>query len=291
MKQNNKYKLLKRIPFSIAFWSVFTLVMVILFFCNRGAISKTVTKLQGAPVLQTTKNVAQEVQDIVEKKVKKNEDNLKTDNSQSAEHEKADFEAIEKKEHFEDEKIESTSAKEVKEHDEINLLQDEKDISTQNDRAQRTEEMDDTSNSNPEIQERQIEVYFATVSDSGSVNREKCVRTIARSTSPMQDSINALLKGPSKEEAKRGLRSFIPVDTRLLSASIKDGSAFLNFSEEFQFNRYGVEGYTVQLQQVVFTACSFPTVNSVQFLIEGQKRDFIGSEGIWIGSPFTPSSF
>ena len=134
-------------------------------------------------------------------------------------------------------------------------------------------------------------MYFATVSDSGAVNREKCVRTIEKTSSPMIDSINTLLSGSTKDEAKRGLRSFIPVDTKLLSASIKDGSALLNFSEEFQFNRYGVEGYNVQLQQVVFTACSFPTVKSVQFLIEGQKRDFIGSEGVWIGSPFTPSSF
>ena len=107
----------------------------------------------------------------------------------------------------------------------------------------------------------------------------------------MVDSLKALLKGPTKEEAKHGIRSFIPADTKLISASIKEETALINLSEDFQFNRYGVEGYNIQLQQIVFTVCSFPTVKSVQFLIEGQKRDFIGSEGVWIGSPLTINSF
>ena len=129
------------------------------------------------------------------------------------------------------------------------------------------------------------------MNDNGVVTREKCVRSVERSMSPMVDSLNALLQGPTKEEAKHGIRSFIPADTRLLSASIKEETALINLSDDFQFNRYGVEGYNIQLQQVVFTVCSFPTVKSVQFLIEGQKRDFLGSEGVWIGSPLTINSF
>ena len=70
MKRNSKQqKLLTRIPFSIAFWSIFALIMIILFFYNRGAISKTITKLQKTPASQESKDIAQEVQDIVEKKV------------------------------------------------------------------------------------------------------------------------------------------------------------------------------------------------------------------------------
>ncbi|QTQ17448.1 GerMN domain-containing protein [Treponema parvum] len=67
--------------------------------------------------------------------------------------------------------------------------------------------------------------------------------------------------------------------------------AFLNFSEEFEYNPYGVEGYLGQLMQIVYTATSFSTVDSVQFLIEGQKKDYLGSEGVWIGSPLARSSF
>ena len=67
MKRNNKQKkLLTRLPFSVLFWTVFTIVMTTLFFCNRVAISKTVTKLQDKPIQQEHKNIAKEVQDIVD---------------------------------------------------------------------------------------------------------------------------------------------------------------------------------------------------------------------------------
>ena len=85
--------------------------------------------------------------------------------------------------------------------------------------------------------------------------------------------------------------SLIPEGTRLLGASVKNGVATLNFSEEFEFNPVGVEGYIAQLTQLVFTATEFSTVKSVQFLIEGEKKDYLGSEGQWIGSPLARSSF
>ena len=289
MKRNSKQrKLLTRIPFSIAFWSIFALIMIILFFYNRGAISKTITKLQKTPASQESKDIAQEVQDIVEKKVKKSETKgiqiLEEEQIKVAEKEETNKLEKERTE----QRIELNSTVATESEDGKKESNDLKGLS--NDEA-KIDENGEEERHDQELQKREIAVYFATVSDSGAVNREKCVRSIEKTSSPMIDSINTLLSGPTKDEAKRGLRSFIPVDTKLLSASIKDGSALLNFSEEFQFNRYGVEGYNVQLQQVVFTACSFPTVKSVQFLIEGQKRDFIGSEGVWIGSPFTPSSF
>lgn len=307
MKRNNRRRN-SRIPFSIVFWSVFALVMATLFFCNRAAISKTVTKLQNTPQEQKTKALSREVQDIVEKKMKKQEEYIKDLPLQKEAEESARFEKSDTQEMSlnEDEKTETnnlitsnhddaqrsqtlgeTSKAEASEK-ENSLL--EKGSSHQEERVA-LKAADNQEDQRPESAQREIELYFATVSDSGVVSREKCIRTVARTASPMQDSINALLQGPTKEEAKRGLRSFIPAETKLLSASIKEGSAHLNFSEDFQFNRYGIEGYNVQLQQIVFTACSFPSVESVQFLIEGQKRDFIASEGIWIGSPLAPSSF
>ena len=85
--------------------------------------------------------------------------------------------------------------------------------------------------------------------------------------------------------------NLIPPGTKLLSAKVSGGVAYLNFNEAFEINTYGVEGYIHQLEQIVFTATAFSTVNSVQFLIEGEKRDYLGSEGQWIGSPLSRSSF
>ena len=43
--------------------------------------------------------------------------------------------------------------------------------------------------------------------------------------------------------------------------------------------------------QIVYTATEFSTVKSVQFLIDGQKKEYLGSEGVWIGSPLSRTSF
>ncbi|MFC2330410.1 MAG: GerMN domain-containing protein, partial [Treponema sp.] len=104
-------------------------------------------------------------------------------------------------------------------------------------------------------------------------------------------TLNSLLAGPSAEERARNTMTLIPAGTRLLGASVKNGIATLNFNEAFSFNSVGVQGYLAQLMQIVYTATSFSTVNSVQFIIEGQREDYLGSEGTWIGSPLSRSSF
>ena len=134
-------------------------------------------------------------------------------------------------------------------------------------------------------------LFFAQVDADGNVNRKSVVRQIPKSDSPLTDTIKALLAGPQDSEKAMTL---IPPGTRLLGATVRGGIAALNFSEEFEFNAIGADGYRAQLMQVVFTATEFATVESVQFLIEGQRKDYIGSGEdvwMWIGSPYTRSSF
>jgi spore germination protein GerM len=100
----------------------------------------------------------------------------------------------------------------------------------------------------------------------------------------MVDSLKALLGGPNAEEQRRGMVSLIPKGVKVLSAAVRGSTAYISFSEEFQYNTYGVEGYAAQLKQIVWTATEFPTVKDVQILIEGRRIDYLG-EGIWIGSP------
>jgi spore germination protein GerM len=102
----------------------------------------------------------------------------------------------------------------------------------------------------------------------------------------MLDALNVLLQGPTGEEQRRGLVSLIPSGTRILSATVRGSTAYISFSEEFQYNTYGVEGYAAQLRQIIWTATEFSNVRDVQILIEGRRVDYLG-EGIWIGSPIS----
>lgn len=134
-------------------------------------------------------------------------------------------------------------------------------------------------------------LYFIRVDDDGVISRHEVKRTIDASDSPMTDALNALMAGPDADELSRGFISLIPSDARLLSAQVRGSTAYLNFNEAFMYNRYGIEGYAGQLKQIVYTATGFPTVKDVQILIDGQTRDYLGGDGVFIGKPLSRASF
>ncbi len=136
-----------------------------------------------------------------------------------------------------------------------------------------------------------LKLFFMTINSDGSITRKEMSRIMKKSQSPLRDAINALIEGPDEAELKAGCRTLISKGTKLRGASVKDGIAVLNFSGEFEFNQYGIEGSLGQLQQIVYTATAFPTVESVLFLIDGEKKEYLSSEGVWIGSPLNRSNF
>lgn len=137
---------------------------------------------------------------------------------------------------------------------------------------------------------RDSALYFVCISDNGDIKLNRINRKVVVSGSPLQSVINVLLQGLSDEELNQGNLSLIPDGTKLRNISVSNGVATMDFSEEFMFNTFGNEGMLTQLRQVVYTATEFPTVKSVQFLINGKQQEFI-AEGIYIGAPMARNSF
>jgi spore germination protein GerM len=133
-------------------------------------------------------------------------------------------------------------------------------------------------------------LYFIKVDRDGVILRTRVIRSMPATNSPLADAMRLLLQGPSEEERNQGLITLIPPDTRLQNAQVRGSTAYLSFSEDFQFNTYGVEGYIGQLRQVIWTVTEFPNLSDVQILIEGRRIDYLG-EGIAIGSPLGRDSF
>ena len=75
-----------------------------------------------------------------------------------------------------------------------------------------------------------------------------------------------------------------------LKAWVQDSVAYLNFSESFMFNPLGGDGLRAQVRQVVWVATEFPTVRSVQILIEGKKVQYLGGDNVAVGQPLTRQS-
>lgn len=136
-----------------------------------------------------------------------------------------------------------------------------------------------------------LSLCFISMDSDGSILRKMVKRSVQKNDSPLTTAIMLLIDGPdTSKSAESSCLSLIPSGTKLLSARVQDGIAYLNFNEAFEINPEGVEGYYYSLMQIVYTATSFSTVKSVQFLIEGAKKDFL-SDGQWIGSPLSRASF
>ena len=138
---------------------------------------------------------------------------------------------------------------------------------------------------------RQASLFFVKIEDDGMISRREVKRSISASDSPLTDALNALIAGPSEGEIRSGLVSLIPRGTKVLGITVRGSTAIIDLSDAFMYNHYGVEGYSAQLKQIVYTATSFPSVQDVQILVEGKQKDYLGGEGVYIGKPLSRNSF
>lgn len=138
---------------------------------------------------------------------------------------------------------------------------------------------------------RAVSLYFVRIDDDGVIVRKEVKRNLALSDAPLTDTLAALLRGPTEDELREKLISLVPEGTKLLGVEVRGSTAFVNFNDAFMYNHYGIEGYAGQLKQIVYTATAFPTVQDVQILIEGERHDYLGGEGVYIGKPLSRNSF
>jgi germination protein M len=98
-------------------------------------------------------------------------------------------------------------------------------------------------------------------------------RTIDKKDGTLEAAvIEELLKGPQKE----GSVPTIPEGTKVLSLTVVNGVANVDFSKEFQTrHRGGSAGEIMTIYSVVNTLTELPGVEKVQFLLEGDKLESI----------------
>lgn len=143
----------------------------------------------------------------------------------------------------------------------------------------------------PPIKTEDKQLFFVRYSESTeSIEIVPVIRRISYENSPLTQTLSTLLYGPNVAELSKDLITMIPEKSKILSIEISKGIAAINFNEEFMFNPNGREGLEAQLAQIVYTATQFPTVSAVQFLIEGEVRDFL-SDGVYIKLPLGRNSF
>ena len=138
---------------------------------------------------------------------------------------------------------------------------------------------------------RNFKIYFNRINGNERLVMSQVSRNVRYTDSPLTETLKILLNGPTTNERNLDMITNIPDKTRLLSVTVKNNIAYINLSKEFEYNKYGRESTLNQLKQIVYTATEFPTVNSVQFMIEGKVKNYLGGEGVVIGKPLSRNDF
>ncbi|MDE7367387.1 MAG: GerMN domain-containing protein [Lachnospiraceae bacterium] len=113
-----------------------------------------------------------------------------------------------------------------------------------------------------------ITLYFANENGDMLLEYDKAVE-ISNNVSLEQLVIESLITGPLRE----GYYPTIPEGTTLKKISIKDGVCYVDLSVEFN-NTLNSCMDTTTIYSVVNSLCELPTINRVQFLINGEKQEF-----------------
>lgn len=281
----------RNIKFGIIFWIVFILLVLLLFFINKENISAV---LKTADFSFLSKSKAPDAQEQIQNEIERINEASETSDSENVPFENKASEFVIKTDTSETETAETSENKKLevssvpKDTEQKKQKNDEKDYATKSaeDSAKKK-----TQAAKTQVKTTTVKIYFVTIDPDGRISRVSAERILPVSASPMSDALKTLFSGTTTTENNKAYRSLIPPNTKLLSATVREGVAYINVNENFEFNKYGIEGYIAELAQVVYTATEFPTVKAVQFLIEGNKKNYLGSDGVWIGSPLSRDSF
>jgi spore germination protein GerM len=132
---------------------------------------------------------------------------------------------------------------------------------------------------------RTVTLYLIRYDDAtGKMSFEKVSRSQPASTSPLLQTLQLLFAGPSDAEESRQVSSAIPGGVKVLSATVKDGTALVNLGSGFASGT-GRELMLARVYQVVYTATQYPTIKRVRILVNGASVTSLAGEGVDLSKP------
>jgi hypothetical protein len=138
----------------------------------------------------------------------------------------------------------------------------------------------DSTTTTAPVEQTTVRAYFMRGEKVGPVGREVSGDAVAAA------AVEALLEGPEAGEVELGFSTSIPEGTELLGVTITDGVATVDLSGEFATGG-GSLSMMSRVAEVVFTLTQFPTVEAVDFRLDGEPLTVLGGEGLILDHPQT----
>jgi hypothetical protein len=117
---------------------------------------------------------------------------------------------------------------------------------------------------NPPEKKAELTLYFLNQEKYALIPEKREVLQSGQSIEEL--AVAELIKGPENKE----LLPTVPKDTKLLSLSIEDNTAYVNFSKEYDQPR-DLNAESLYVLSVVNTLTEFAGIQKVQILVEGDK--------------------
>ena len=164
-----------------------------------------------------------------------------------------------------------------------NDAQERKEVRKQRDMENKKDTPDREKNAAAAVEKR-VRIYLLRVDEnSGRTSLVPVTRKVS-GEDLLNESLQTLIKGPTRYEENRGLLSAVPGGLKLRSVRTRGNMALLDFNSAIE---YGATGSILisRIDQIVYTATQFPNITSVVITINGTKKHFIGSDGLSINGP------
>lgn len=105
----------------------------------------------------------------------------------------------------------------------------------------------------------------------------------------LKDALEALLQGPTKEQAKQGASTEVPSDLKIHSVTLKGSEAVVNLGKAFT-DTVG-PALIVSVAQIVWTLTGTPRVTSVAFEVDGTPVAVPVADGSLANAPVKRSDY
>lgn len=127
-------------------------------------------------------------------------------------------------------------------------------------------------------------VYFLYYNEKADKIELRPVMRDVNAKIPVKATLEELIKGPTKAEEKKGYVTAIPPTLKVIDVSIINNIAFINVNGAIE---EGAAGNIMlnRLDQIIYTATQFDNVEGIHILVNGQRKRFLGPDGISIAGP------
>ena len=135
----------------------------------------------------------------------------------------------------------------------------------------------------------ELNIYFSKLVGA-DVIVEPVRRKLLKGQSPISQSLNELIAGPTKEEQDNGFYTEIPQGTRIIKITEEPDTVRININNQFASGG-GSSSIEARLKELIYTSLDAEPIKKVYLDLDSEEVEILGGEGLEVIQPLTKENF